>query len=526
MDRNRFDALAKLLATTGSRRVTLGALLSVGLLGQDPAVFAKRGKGGKGQGNGKDKGKGKDTGHGGQGVQGEGRPGAKHKQHHKHKQTQRQRRKKRDRQDRHQDRGGKQKREVCCGATKQCAPPQPGSNRAECDFGQQSFVGEDLNGSNFRQIAGGDANFDETDNHGSVFAAACLRRATFRGANLAGATWDGACLFAVDFTDADLGDADALDDAVLCATILPDGTRNDRDCDRSGSFSCCLPPPGGGGVIRPDCDTSGCDRDVCSCFPRDKCCPNQLYVCSSETVYSTCCLPDCKGRQCGWGGCGDKDRYSAPPPCGSCQGCQECDAVHGICVNHCTRSCCPTGCCASDGTCQPGRANDSCGTDGDACQACPAGQACVDGRCVCTPQSCPNGCCADGPGNPGECRPGNRIGNCGTGGGHCAACTQTQTCQAGQCVGCNGNCTCAGQTWCVTPNAPNVTCGKDHEGIPCICLVSRTGQPFCSAGIRSQPICATDADCAAHIPGSICVDYSPNSEWCVPTANFCADPCL
>jgi hypothetical protein len=33
MDRERFDALARLLATTGSRRAALGALLGVSLLG-------------------------------------------------------------------------------------------------------------------------------------------------------------------------------------------------------------------------------------------------------------------------------------------------------------------------------------------------------------------------------------------------------------------------------------------------------------------------------------------------------------
>jgi hypothetical protein len=96
MDRERFDALARLLVTSGSRRAALGALLGVVLLGQDPEALAKRrerkGKGQSGRG-----------GHGGEGVQGEGRPGAAHKKHHRKHGTQRQRRKKRRQQDRRQD---------------------------------------------------------------------------------------------------------------------------------------------------------------------------------------------------------------------------------------------------------------------------------------------------------------------------------------------------------------------------------------------------------------------------------------
>ncbi len=309
MDHNRFDALARLLAMPGSRRAALGALLGVGPLGRNPDVSAKGGKGGKGKDNG-------------QGVQGEGRPRAKHKAHHKHKQTRRQRRQKRDR----QDRGGGQQREVCCGATTRCAPPEPGSTRSRCDFARQSFAGQDLHGSIFRRIDGGGANFDNTDNHGSDFAAACLREATFRGAKLAGATWGGACLFAADFTGADLGDPDALGEAVLCATILPDGTRNDRDCDKSRTYSCCLPPPGGGG--------GGGGPIPCT---KDTDCPAFL--------------------ECGVGFC--------------------------ACTNHS----CP-GCCDEDQpTCYPGNTDEHCGhppkhIPGNFCQACPADQRCIAGGCA------------------------------------------------------------------------------------------------------------------------------------------------
>jgi len=315
VDCERFDALARLLATTETRRAALGALLSVGILGQTPDVLAKRGKG-----------KGNDDG---QGVQGEGRPGAKHKAHRKRKQTRRQRRQKRDR----QDRGRGQQREVCSGASTQCAPPEPGSTRTRCDYAEQSFAGQDLHGSIFRQIEGAGVIFDDTDNHGSDFSEACLRFAAFRGANLAGATWDGACLFAADFTAGELGDADALDDAVLCATILPDGTRNDRDCDRSGSFSCCLPPAGGGGGGGP----IPCTKDTdCPAF----------LECYVQAGYCVCTNATCGGC------CGDEHPISGYP----------------------TR-------------CYPGNTDANCGQPpkqiaGNTCQTCLVGTACIGGGCA------------------------------------------------------------------------------------------------------------------------------------------------
>lgn len=301
MGRARFDALARMLAMTGSRRAALGALFGVGLLGHDPDILAKPGNGGKG--------KDKDTGHGGPGVQEEARPGAKHRAHHKRKQTQHQRRKRRDR----KGRDGGESPKACCG-TRQCAAPEPGSTRSECDFAGQSFVGQDLSGSTFRQIDGRRANFATTDNRGSDFAAACLFLASFRGGQLGGATWDEACLFAADFTGADLGgNADALDAAVLCGTIMPDGTRNDRDC---GALPrCCNPAQGGPPTCSTDadcpnaiCQSKWCDFPCQNCggvclyeefdgpSPNalcgtvccgGDCCPSNAYVCDED---AECCL--------------------------------------------------------------------------------------------------------------------------------------------------------------------------------------------------------------------------------------------
>lgn len=378
MDRERFDALARLLATTGSRRATLGAFLGVGLLGHDPDALAKPGKG-----------RGKD----------------------------RKRRRKRGRNDRDDDQNPEPSSEACCGATKPCAPPEPGSTRAGCDFGDRSFAGEDHHGSIFRRIEGAGANFDDTDNHGSVFAAACLRFATFRGANLRGTTWDNACLFAADFTGADLGgDAATLAGAVLCATTMPDGTRNDRDCGRSQAHPCCLPPPGGGGGGGPqpcnsdeDCPDRVCQRKLCipdveecgyapvtagpipnalcattccggvccptvsACCASGGCCPSAAHVCTNE-FHNHCCLPNCAGRECGDDGCGGS--------CGTCAPGVAC--FRGACS--CGVGC--VGCCdVGRKICHPGTTTQHCGREpgqlnGFDCKTCQAGQLCIDGRCV------------------------------------------------------------------------------------------------------------------------------------------------
>lgn len=249
MDRKRFDLLTRLLASSGSRRATFGAFLGVSLLGKHLEALAGK-RTDKADRDSRD-------------VQGEGRRGAAHRAHHRRKKTQR----RRDQRDNQQGNGQNGKR--CCG-TAQCAPPEPGSTRADCDFQSQSFAGQDLHGTTFRGSDGRYANFNATDNRGSDFSAACLFRATFRAAKLENANWNDACLFAVDFTAAEVGSPSSLEAAVLCGTIMPDGARNDRDC--ANLPRCCQPAQGGNGGeatacgscdAADQCHTAG--ECVCSC---------------------------------------------------------------------------------------------------------------------------------------------------------------------------------------------------------------------------------------------------------------------
>jgi hypothetical protein len=69
--------------------------------------------------------------------------------------------------------------------------------------------------------------------------------------------------------------------------------------------------------------------------------------------------------------------------------------------------------------------------DGAACVACPTGQDCVGGECVCDATSCPTGCCDAN----GVCQPGDTNAACGYAGVACTACTPAgNNCESGECT--------------------------------------------------------------------------------------------
>jgi hypothetical protein len=633
MDRDRFDALARLLATSRSRRVTLGALLGV-LAGPTAAEAARKRR--KARGKDKDR----DRNPGGaedrereQRLQAERRKGGKR------------RKPKKKRGGRGNNGGGQTPPpppDGCCG-TDSCPDPEPGSTHAGCNHAGRSFIGQDHNGSTFRGIDGRNANFAATDNHGSVFAEACLQGASFRRARLDGSTWGDACLFDADFTGADFGgDLTLFDNARFCNTTMPDGSVNDRDCGEA--TPCCQPADPGPACQTPDdcpgqrCRSAFCTNGQCTytivdnnedpslaCGPNSsgwccegECCAAAATECGPDGL---CCAPNCAGRECGPDGCGatcipgcelgqtcgEDGRCTGVPTCnpqlcpngcclsaggegicltgkgddfcGSggvecadcgagascidqvcvcraeiCDGCCEngpgnpgrclantpptcgvggaqctscptgdgrtCNA-QGECV--CTPQSCPNGCCDENGECRSGNTSQVCGTGGQACARCPAGQGCRNGVCACTPQSCPDGCCA----SDGTCQPGNAFGACGVGGNACAGCNDSQTCQDQQCVNCgNSTCICTGQSLCTAPGASNLECSGPSDPNACFCYVSRTGQPFCAGG-EVQAACNTDADCRnIGFPGAVCVDgvNVPGQTQCAGS-NFCVIPC-
>jgi hypothetical protein len=553
MDRNRFDALARLLATSGSRRATLGALLGA-LLGPAAADAARNRRKDRGKNSDKDKDRDRDKDRSAdrereQRLQTERRKGGKRK--HKKK--------------RRGGSGGGQTPPppACCG-TDSCPDPEPGSTSSECDFAGRAFVGQDHNGSIFRGIDGRGASFAATDNQGSIFAEACLQGARFRRAKLDGSTWGGACLFGADFSGAKLDDDDPLfAEALFCGTTMPDGSVNDRDCGRE--TACCRrlsePGPGPG----PACQTTGdCQSgQVCvggECICSAQTCPNGC--CTGGPGQPGTCLPGTTIQACGTGGeecetCDDDD--------GVCQGgqCVECgDGAGDICP--CTgQSWCtladsaicfqrpPTNpgdetpaclCMVSltgeplcAGSFQTSRSN--CTADGD-CQGYAPGAVCVaaasesfpcpaDGNfCAapcCTPQSCPNGCCEGLTG----CRPGNEFEFCGTGGELCFSCAPGQVCRNGQCGACDPDCICeAGRDFCAS-GGPNVQCQGEDGAEPCFCTITVEDNPFCYGVIQqgTPSNCTSDAECQGFAAGAACIPAALAGSECPSAGNFCAAPC-
>jgi hypothetical protein len=478
MDASRFDDLARLLGSAAGRRPVLRALLGAALgtaLADATDTAARKRKRGKDRDRDRDADRDKRQGRGQPREQGQDRLQAEGRG------KKRRRKKKRGRRGAN---GGQTPEPLpadCCG-TKPCDDPEPGSTSAGCDFAGRSFAGQDLNGSLFRGIDGRAANFNQTDNRGSVFAEACLQGASFRNAELDGSTWRDACLFDADFTGADLGgDLTLFDNALFCNTVMPDGSVNDRDCDRE--TPCCRrdAQPGptcqtAGDCPDHECQTKSCQNGQCAYTPvvdgsdptgqcRTHCCESGCCNpgATSCNALGLCCVPNCAGRNCGDDGCGGS--------CGACPAGGVCDDISGVCL--CTRQSCPNGCCTNGpgnpGICQPGTTNQSCGSGGGACRQCTAQEQCEDG--VCEPAVCIGSCTQDS-----DC-PDLRNCVCNRAEGTCCA----RNCTGKVCGsdGCGGTC----ENLC----PPNTVCGPD--GTTCLCTAESCPNGCCSNGLGNPGTC-------------------------------------
>ncbi len=156
-------------------------------------------------------------------------------------------------------------------------------------------------------------------------------------------------------------------------------------------------------------------------------------------------------------GCGDDT-----PPAGSCG----------------PSSC--SGCCLGD-VCDPGNPVAACGTAGQGCFACAAGESCVAGVCAkpsgCSPASCPSGCCYSG-----VCMPGDNASLCGQGGASCVVCKDGERCTNRSCQA----------TACTPATCASGCC--DSKGN----CVSGTSEAACGSGGLSCSSCPTGSICANH----------------------------
>lgn len=143
MDRDRFDGLARLLATSGSRRAALGAMLGAGLLGA-------RFEGGDGR--------------------------------NQHKRD--------ERRDRRRKRSSERSGIACC-AGRACAPGV-GKDLAGCCYRGRVLAGSNFTGSNLEAVSFAGATLTDADFSGANLQNACFVDAFLSGADVTGAKLKGA----------------------------------------------------------------------------------------------------------------------------------------------------------------------------------------------------------------------------------------------------------------------------------------------------------------------------------------------
>ena len=549
MDRERFDELARLLATRGSRRSAIGALFGVAILGQDPDdAQAKKAKKSRKDGGGANKnndrnnrdrnknrnrnqssGQNDNAGDAAQRqaapevefedaaaapepdanpeVRAEAARGGKRRAKGRGKGKAKGRNKKQATSRISQTQAESTR---CCG-TKSCTKPTVGSNRYECNFAGQNLSGLTMTGVNFGKIDGRKTNFTNANVKGSNFGDACLQGAIFKGANLASTNFDRACLFGADFTGAkNLNVSVNFSSALLCKTKLPDGTVSDRDCGKA--TACC----------------AACDAQ--------RPCTNGQLCCNGRCVTGECCATgDCDDQQCQTKSCVGNECDYTPVQNGPGPLCNT-TCCNGVCCTAgqvCNTAANPDVCCTpqtKDQTCGVNTQNPKCGDVTNNC-----GQTVNCGQCA--PRTCKTGACNDATdtceytnqqnGQPGtNCNTLCCAGDCCTDGQVCntagaapACCTKTSQDQAceGKCGnvsdGCGGSYNCGPCTEVLCQNGsctgPNSTCAytpvsNGQQGTLC----DDTGE-FC---------CGGDECCVA---GQVCF----GNNCCTPAQNTCQGKC-
>mgnify|MGYP000203293755 CR=1 FL=1 len=528
MDRARFDAIAKVLATTGSRRAAFGALIGAGLFGRSEDLLAKKKGNGKGRGKGGDNGKGRNKrktnrGYGSDAPQtddattnldveavsetddasapvqaeaaGKRRGGGKSKGRGKGKGKSRSKSNSGSTNEQQAATGDESTRAAggCCGK-KSCSPPALRSDRGYCNLSGQNFAGTNAEGSNLWHSNSTGATFS-TDARPSNFSRvnfkfACLGGAVFRKADIRFSDLQGTCLVDADLTGAVTNTSTNFWNAIFCRTRMPDGSINNSGCGKG--TNCC-----------PTCDA----RNPC---------PAGQVCCNGKCVTGDCCgNTDCK----------DPNKpICRGNVCSPCTGNAQCPS--GVC---CNGVCCAKGLICNAGICQEGCENDGqCGQGQKCCnKQCVAGNCCGVNDCanqVCRTKACDKNTCAytvQPNGQPGtDCATQCCNGNCCAGSEVCfsnACCLpqpKDKTCEGkcgtvtnncGQQVNC-GDCpvktcetaTCSGQSTC------NYTPVNDGQQGP-----NCTGQgQFCCARkcCSSGQVCFNDGCCVPQSKEQTCKD--------------------
>jgi hypothetical protein len=242
MDRSRFDTLTRLLATPGSRRAALGAILGGALIGSGDVTHAKRHHK-LGRGNGR---------------------------------NQRQKRKQRVQA---AAAGGRCCRRAGC-------TPGPGTHQAKCCYQGDDLEGANFAGANLRRASFAGANLTEAQFRGANLDHACFVDADVTGADFRGANRRGA-VFCRTRTSNGIDNAGCDRESACCPTCVETGSTG---CNLGGE--CC-----GGAVCTGEGDgVCVCESECCS---NDDCASGQM--CVSGACFHTCHGPT--SCAAGSGGC-------------------------------------------------------------------------------------------------------------------------------------------------------------------------------------------------------------------------------
>ena len=510
MDAVRFDHLTRILGRAGGRRAVLGACSA--WRSAAPPPRPRQGSG-KGRGKGKSKDRDRDRGRDDQDrlrAEGRGRGGKQRKGKGKKKK-------------RGGTGGGNQPPpspppDGCCG-TESCPDPEPGSTSSGCDFAGRNFAGQDHNGSLFRGIDGRGRRTSPppTTRARSSPRPACRGRAS-AAPSLDGSTWGDACLFGADFTGADLGgDLTLFDNALFCGTVMPDGSVNDRDCDRGHRL---LPSGAGrrracqsaGRLRRPACQTKACTNGQCAyTVVADGSSPNGL--CAGHCCEGDCCpagATECNPQRAVLRPQLRRPRSAAPTGAAATAPAEPAPPARpatrraGSALGNCRPAELPQRLLRGRRGLPARNHRPELRQRRPSCRGC-SGQETLPERAVrrllagvptgptlqrqrplrLRRESCPNGCCDAND----ACQPGGARGACGTGGRACQNCQQLgNDCVAGDCVctaqSCPGGCCDEGPGEpgrCFPNQAPN--CGVG--GALC---VTCSGNNTCNA--QGQCVCA------------------------------------
>jgi hypothetical protein len=302
-----------------------------------------------------------------------------------------------------------------------------------------------------------------------------------------------------------------------------------KPCNNSPGKNCCIEGlqclgdnASGGSAGR--CGTCPANQTLCpgvngaadTCCTRNQQCVGGVCtpaaVCNAQTCPNGCCA----GTTCvayasqGSGQCG-----AGGAACAACPQGQDC--IQGVCTPAavCNSETCPSGCCAGT-TCIAliNQDADQCGTDGEACAACPEGQDCIQGICapltVCDAETCSNGCCE---GTTCVRYAAQDDEQCGTEGEECAACPEGQDCALGICT---PQVVCTSQN-CANGCCQNGTCVPFSEQGAGVCGSNGGTCAACPAGQECiQGACTPQVTCARRNEDCTNVDCCNTGDTCVP----------